>query len=238
MTETPQSNPFTDVNPYRPSEMPDVATRRTGGLTAICIIAVVLGVLGTLSAAAKGFNVLFGAQVQQTIGSIGAVNEAQRQAQQDMNNAMAAEMKRFRLANSILCVAQLGLCIGLLVAGLRTLGLKASGRQLLVWICVSLLVYEIGQFVVFAFQQLSIAPIMELYMPKMMKGPDGEDIGGEKFGKVIARMSIVVGMVTQCAWTLIKLVFYAVAIRYLRKRNVVALFETSPDPAFAPPEVT
>ncbi len=237
MTDTPQPNPFTDVNPYTPATMPELgAARRPGGLTAICIIAIVLGVLGTLSSVAKGFNVLFGAQMQQAFGSMGGVTAEQKQVQQDMNNALAAEMTRYRLANGILCITQLGLCVALLVSALKTLKLKASGRQLFFYICCFLLVYEIGQFVVFVFQQLSIAPIMELYMPQMMKGPDGKEIGGGGVGKVMARMAIIAGVVTQCAWTLMKLVFYSIAIRYLLKGKVIALFDDQPGTAPTMPE--
>lgn len=239
MTDTPQPNPFTDVNPYTPANLPELAgAPRPGGLTAICIIAIVLGVLGTLSGAAKGFNVLFGAQMQQAFGSMGGVTEEQKQAQQDMNSALVAEMARYRLANGILCIAQLALCIALLVSALKTLKLKAAGRQLFFYVCCFLLVYEIGQFVVFVFQQLSIAPIMELYMPQMMKGPDGEDIAGGAFGKVIARMSIIVGVVTQCAWTLMKLVFYSIAIRYLLKSKVITLFDDHAGATATMPEAT
>ncbi|MEX0819447.1 MAG: hypothetical protein WD070_07630 [Pirellulaceae bacterium] len=236
MTDTPQPNPFTDVNPSHPAQLPNLAVRRPGALTAICIIAIVLGVLGILSGTAKGVNVLFGAEMQQAFGAFGAANNAQQQVQQEMNDALAAEMNRFRLVNAITCVAQLGLCIALVYSGIKTLGLKDAARRLMLGICIALLVYEIGQFVVFMLQQLSIAPIMEVYMPRLMKGPNGEDIGGAKFGQIIARMSIIVGVVTQCVWTLIKLVFYAIAIRTLRKDKIIAYFDPPPTPNLLKPE--
>lgn len=231
MTETPQPNPFTEVNPYTPSPTAILAGQRPGGLTAICIIAIVLGLLGSLSGIVKGANAAFGAQMQQAFGSIGAGagNGDMQKAQQEMNNALAAEMLRFRLVNGVLCVAQLALCIALVYSGVKTLGLNVSGRRLLLWICCLLLFYEACQLAVFVYQQLSIAPIMELYMPRMMKGPNGEDIGGENFGKIIARMSIIVGMISQCIWTVIKFGFYGFAIYYLRKAKVVELFSAKPE---------
>ncbi|MCA9120295.1 MAG: hypothetical protein H6822_33355 [Planctomycetaceae bacterium] len=227
MTEPPKPNPFTDVSPYRPSDLPDVAVRRTGGLTAICIIGVVLGVLGLFSGTLKGINVMFGAQMQQMFGSMGAITPEQAQAQQEMNAAIAAELKRFAIANTILCVAQLILCGTMVYSGLKTLGLKEAGRKLLLAVCVCMLVYETGQLITFVFQQLSMSPIMELYMPRMMQAPNGDNQGAEKFGQIIARMSIIVGVVVQCVWTLVKFVFYAVAIFYLRKATIVALFHAA-----------
>ncbi len=228
MTETPKPNPFTDVNPYTPSPTAMLAARRPNGLTAICIIAIVLGVLGTLSGFGKGINVAFGAQMQQAFGSLGAGagNSDMQKAQQEMNNALAEEMVRFRLANGILCITQTVLCVGLAYAAIKTLGFNANSRKLLLWLCCFLLVYEVGQFVVFAYQQLSMAPIMEEYMPRMMKGPNGEDVGGEDFGKIIARVSVIVGMISQSFWTLLKFAFYGVAVYYLRKSNVIALFDS------------
>lgn len=238
MTDTPQSNPFTDVNPYRAGELPDLAIRRPGGLTAICIVAVVLGVLGLFSGAIRGVNVLFGPEMQQAFGSIGAVTQEQAKVQQEMNAAIAVEMKRFAIANTVLCISQLVLCGALVYSGLKTLGLKAAGRKLLLAICVCLLVYEIGQLITVVLQQMSLSPIMELYMPRMMKDPSGNNAGAEKFGQIIARMSIIVGVVMQCVWTLIKFIFYVVAICYLGKAAVVALFDTSRPPALAKPETT
>lgn len=238
MTETPQPNPFTDVSPYRPSALPDFAARRPGGLTAICIIAVVLGVLGLFSGVLKGVNVLFGAEMQQAFGSLGAMTQEAAKAQQEMQAAVAAEIERFAVANGILCVAQLVLCGGLVYSGLKTLALKPAGRKLLLAICACLLVFEIGQLIVFVFQQLSMSPIMELYMPRMMQAPNGNNAGTEKIGQIVARMSIILGIVMQCVWTLTKFAFYAVAIHYLRKGKVVALFQLIPKSELLKQEAT
>lgn len=238
MTDTPQPNPFTDVSPYRPTDLPEIAARRPGGLTAICIIAVVLGVLGLFSGVIKGANVLFGGQMQQAFGSMGAVTPEQAQAQQEMNAAIAAEMARFAIANTILCSAQIMLCGALVYSGLRTLGLQAAGRKLFLAVCVCLLFYEVGQLVTMVIQQLSLSPIMELYMPRMMQTPNGNNEGAEKFGQIIARMSIIVGVVMQCAWTLVKFVFYGFAIRYLLKVETKALFASHPKPDLLKPEPT
>lgn len=245
MTETPQPNPFTDVNPYRPGdkpprqgELPDMAARRPSGLTAICIIAVVLGVLGLFSGLMKGVNVLFGTEMQQAFGSFGAVSPEQAKVQQDMQAAIAAEMNRFRLVNSVLCIAQLTFCGALVYSGMKTLGLKAAGRSLFLAACACMLVYEIGQSIAFVFQQLAMSPIMELYMPQLMKGSAGNNASAEQIGQVMARVSIILGIVFQCVWTLIKFVFYAVAIFHLRKAAVIALFYPIPTSAVSKPEPT
>jgi len=203
--------------------MPDLTARRPGGVTAICIVAVVLGVLGLFSGTIKGVNVLFGAEMQQVFGSMGAVTQEQAKIQQEMNAAVAEEMKRFVVANSLLCVSQLALCGALIYSGLKSLKLKAAGRKLLVAVLVCLLVYEIGQLIAVVLQQMSMSPIMELYMPRIMKGSSGNNAGAEKFGQAIARMSIIVGIVMQCVWALIKFIFYTVAIVYLRKAKVIAV---------------
>lgn len=236
MTDAPKPNPFTDVNPYRPGEMPELASRRPGGLTAICIVAIVLGVLGLFSGTMKGVNALFGAQMQQAFGGMGAATPEQAKAQQEMQAALADEMRRFALANGILAVAQVALCGGLIYSAVKTLGIKAAGRKLLLALCACLLLYEVCQLATVVIQQLSLSPIMELYMPRMMKDPSGKTAGAEKFGQAIARMSIIVGVVMQCVWTLIKFVFFAVAIRYLRKAKIISLFDSSAAPALLMPE--
>ena len=238
MTETPKPNPFTDVNPYRAGTIPDLSIRRPGGVTAICIVAVVMGVLGLFSGTIKGVNVLFGAEMQQVFGSMGAVTQEQATIQQEMNAAVAEEMSRFAIANSILCVSQLAFCGALIYSGLKTLKLKAAGRKLLLAVFACLLVYEIGQLITTVIQQLAMSPIMELYMPRIMKGTSGNNAGAEKFGQAIARMSIIFGIVIQCVWTLIKFIFYAVAIVHLRKAKVISLFDPSPTVVLSKPEPT
>jgi hypothetical protein len=234
LTDTAKPNPFTDVSPYRAGQLPELAARRPSGLTAICIIAIVLGVIGLFSGVLKGVNAVFGAEMQQAFGSMGAVTQEQAKIQQEMQAALAAEMKRFAIANGVLSVCQLVLCGALVYSGLKTLGLKPAGRQLLLAICVGILVYEIAQLVTVVIQQMSMIPIMELYMPRMMKAPSGNNAGTEQFGQIIARMSIIVGIVMQCAWTLIKFVFYVLAIRYLRSAKIIALFDPKPVPAPTP----
>jgi hypothetical protein len=236
VTETPKPNPFTDLNPYRAGALPDLTARRPGGVTAICIVAVVLGVLGLFSGTIKGVNVLFGAAMQQAIGSIGAVNQSQAKVQQEMNAAVADAMESFAVANSILCISQLVLCGALVYSGLKTLKLKAAGRKLLVAILVCLLVFEIGQLITVVLQQMSMSPIMELYMPRMMQAPSGNNAGAERFGQAIARMSIIMGIVFQCVWALIKFIFFVIAIRYLCQAKVIALFDPSPAPVLSKPE--
>ncbi|MEO8496057.1 MAG: hypothetical protein ABI614_13385 [Planctomycetota bacterium] len=238
MTDTSKPNPFTDVNPYRAGELPKVIGSRPGALTAICIVVVVLGVLGLFSGVMKGVNVLFGAKMQQAFGSMGAASPQQAKVQQEMNAATAAVITRFAAANTVLCIAQVLLCGGLVYSGLKTLGLKTAGRKLLLAICVCMLVFEIGQMITVVLQQLSLSPIMELYLPRMMKDSSGNNAGAEKFGQIIARVSIIVGIVMQCGWTLTKFVFYAFAIRYLGKATVIALFNPSPTSAPLKPEMT
>ena len=155
-----------------------------------------------------------------------------------MQAAIAAELKRFVIVNGILAVCQVMLCGLLVYSGLKTLGLKAIGRKLLLATCLCLLAYETGQLIVFVIQQLRMSPIMELYMPRMMQDPSGNNAGAEQFGQIIARMSIIVGVVMQCVWTLIKFTFYAIAIRYLRKAPVVTLFDPIPPPAPSSSETT
>ncbi len=200
MTDTPQSNPFTDLDPCTAGALPDLSSRRPGGVTAICIVAVVLGVLGLFSGTMKGVNVLFGAEMQRVFGSMGAVTPEQAKVQQEMQAAVADEMKPFAVANTILCVSQLVLCGALVYAGLKTLKLKAAGEKLLLAILVCLLLYEIGQLITVVLQQLSMGPIMELYMPQMLKSLDPATMRVLKVRPRHRRMSIIVGIIMQSGW--------------------------------------
>ena len=55
--------------------MPEPVVKRPGGLTAIAVIAVVIGVLGLLSSGTKFFNLAFGAQMQAMFTGFAGPNE-------------------------------------------------------------------------------------------------------------------------------------------------------------------
>jgi hypothetical protein len=232
------------VNPYDPNPFgdPQVAARtaypaiRPGGLTAICVIAVVLGAMGFMSSGMKGVNLVFGKQLQAMFAGMGGMpNQKMADAQQEMNDAMWEVTDRFWIPNVVLACAQFALAIALLFGGLKALKLQARGRKVLLAALVCVVVFEFAQLGVNSLMQIQMMPIMETYMPRMMESAPGNNAGGEEMARTFAKFSLIAGLIMQGGWMLVKMVFLAVAIWYLNRQRIRSLFAgvASPGKGFA-----
>ena len=223
-------NPFSDGPPPQVLPFPNVPAGRPPWLTAIAITAIVGGVLGLMSGGTKVLNLAFGAQMQAMFSGFGAPNDEFRQAQEEMNAALLGEVDRFLIPNTILAITQLTLSIVLIYAGARTLQLHRLGRLLLVTAFGLLLIYEVAQLITFTLMQMGMMPIMELHMSRVMRSAPGpQNQGIEQFSMGIARFSMIAGIIIAAGWSLIKMVFYGLAFRYLRRADIVALFQKPED---------
>ncbi|QDU98427.1 hypothetical protein [Lignipirellula cremea] len=236
MNEFPPSNPYGAPQAPVPGE-PVGAQRpeRTTGLTIICVIGILLGLFGLFSGAMKIVNGLFGAQMQQAMGGMNVgLDPKLAKVQEEMQAALIEATGKFMILNVLLGVCQFALCAVLLFAAFKLLGLNPTGRSLFLGVSIALLFYETAWLVVFIVQQLSVADVMTEFMPKLMPAPPQGAANGpnpEEFGRMIAWVSIVIGIVSQGFWTLAKLGFYGFSILYLRKPNIQALCGVTPEPA-------
>jgi len=229
------------VNPYDPNPFgepqPATATAypatRPGGLTAICVIAIVLGTMGFMSSGLKGVNLVFGRQLQQLVSSVGGMpNKKMKEAQDKLNEAIWEVNDRFLIPTILLTAAQFTLAMALIFGGLKALRLQAVGRKVLVMACSFVVVFEIAQMGMFAMMQIQMMPIMEVHMSRVMEAAPGNNPAGQKFGQSIARFSLIAGFIMQGGWMLVKLFFLGFSIWYLRTQRTRALFQSmaAPDP--------
>ena len=215
--------PDTDVQQFEAATL--VPARRPTGLTVICVLAIVLGGLGTLTAVITGVQLAVGKQLQQSFQSMGNPDTELQKLQQEMQDEIWAVTKRFIVPNVVLAIAKFGLCAALLYAAIRTLQLRDSGRRLLAWICTLLIAFEITALIVFIVFESQVHPIMTKYMPEMMAGPNGGDAQAADFGAIAASGAIIFAIVVQAVWVLAKVIYYGVSLRYLRKPAIRELFE-------------
>jgi hypothetical protein len=203
---------------------------RPGGLTAVCIIAIILGALGLLGGLASLSTGLLGAQMQQwqaRIGTTGAPAEMAR-LQTEMNTKMMQVANRYRIASVALAVFQLAVAVALLRGGIRAMGIHESGRSLLRWACGVAIAFELCRLPVNVLLQLENMAIMEDYFPRVMQssapGAQGDQIA--EFTSMLTKFSTILGWVVMAGWFLLKMAFFGVALRYLGKPEVKALYGT------------
>ena len=214
-----------EAYPAEPKPLPGY---RPGGLTAVCIIAIVLGGLGIFASLSAFTMSLVGNQVQQfqqQFAAAGSPPEVQ-QVQAEMNAETMRIANRFRLANVGISLTHLVVAGCLLLGGIWALQLKEKGRRLLWAVCLVAIVFELARSVPNVLMQMENAALMEEYMPRLMQAqtPGDQDAQVAEFGRMFARFSMIMGWVIFAGWLSLKLVFFAVAARYLWSPRVKAIY--------------
>jgi hypothetical protein len=213
--------------PYAAERAPP-AGYRPGGLTAVCIIAIVLGGLGFLTGSLTLVTQAASNQVQQLQAQWGAVGATPqvRDVQAEMNAKSVAIMNRFRLVNVILGLLLLVVAAALVIGGTRTLRLNEKGRKILRAACAMAIAFEIARTVPAVLMQLENMALMEDYLPRVMEAsvPGGQSQQVVEFAKMMTRFSLIMGWVILFGWLFMKLAFYGSSFYYLGRPKTKALF--------------
>jgi hypothetical protein len=231
----PSASPFgmTPVSPAGMGTAP-ASRRRTGGLTAICVLAIVLGAMGVLTGCVGLVGQLFSSQMQNAVaGMQPAANQEAAKTQKEMNAQMLTIARKYNWILVPLMVAKMFVEIALLTGAIMSLGLKPLGRRILLAAFIAAIVVESIQLVPALLVQRETQALMAEMMPKMMqevqqgaKKPPGFDPDQFASGlvKAISIMSFIIGI----GWLVCKVVYYAIGIVYLRKSQVAASFVPPP----------
>jgi hypothetical protein len=209
------------------------AYQRPGGLTAICVIAIILGAFGLLGSLAglggqamkKDFEKAFAVPQQQ-----GTPPEFLK-AQTEMAKKMQAVNDRYAGFTTGIALLNLVCASCLLGGAIMTLVMNPKGRTFLIAVFAAAIVFEIVRCIVGIFMQLDIAAAMSDAMQQMMKtgmpqGGRGAEQGAAFVG-TLTKVGAVVGMAVTVGWGLAKMVFYGVSAGYLRRPNIRRLFQRS-----------
>ncbi len=226
----PYASPFgmTPVNPYAAAAMPG-ARQRPGGLTAICVLAIVLGALGLMTGCFGLLSQAFNQQIQTGLAGIQAGdNKELGEIQNEMNAKVLTASAKYAWLNKLLAVVQFAVAGSLLAGGIMSLKLRPLGRKLLLSAFVAAIVFEGARLYPTMAVQREMAPIMAEYMPRMMKAqapPGGQPPGMHEAMSGIMSAAMIVGMVISVGMVAVKAVFYVIGIVYLRKPSVAQLFK-------------
>lgn len=197
--------------------------QRPGGLTALCVLSIVLGSMGFLSGLVGLVGMLFQNQMQSAVAGLQPDADMAR-IQQEVNEQTNELMRQHAVRNWILLLVRLNVAIGLLLGGIWSLGLKPIGRMTL------LVAFGVG-IVLEAFQlwpQWENRNLAAQTMDRMVqaqkeqnaKAPPGFDDTMKMMGQVAAAMTIVVAL----GMFLAKSGFYAFGLWYLTRPHIAGLF--------------
>lgn len=207
-----------------------------GGLKAVCIIAIVLACLGGMGSLASGVGLVAGQTLQAAMnpGQPGP-GDGMQQAQQKMQAEVNEISRRYLIPSAAAVILHLLTALLLLAGAIMTLQRKGSGPGMLTFGCASSILYVVGNGILYAVMQLQMIPIMQSFMGDVM-AEAGKKAGGggaqpPDMGNFMM-IFIFIGVGIAVLWALVCIIFYLIAIFYVRKPNVRALFQPETADAF------
>ena len=203
--------------------LPDPAVvhqgRRPGGLTLVCVIAIVLGALGLLGALMGMASLAIGSAVQdaftmrQQPGMADEVVDAQIEMQESVQ-AVTDRYWGFHLGFSLVHLVVAG---GLLAGGIVALRLSPSGRRFLITAFVVAILFELSRAVFQGIVQIDMWAGISDSMSRMAEIPTKNGGPSGAFLAAVMNASVLVGIGFTACFVLAKVIFYGVGARYLSR---------------------
>ena len=198
--------------------------RRPGGVTAVCVIAILLGVLGLLGSLINAASLALGSQGVRSMMPMPEQKEKVTRLQEEMQREIEAVTNPLKPLTITLLVLEILASSGLIAAGVMTLGLKEQGRRLLRNVIALTIPLEIVRSLLQAYFSLEIAEVMGKYMSQIAGAQAKGGNMPAEFGASIAKMSMVFGIAWAAICLVIALAFYITSWIYLNRPHVRAAF--------------
>ncbi len=200
--------------------------RRPGGLTAVCVIAVILGGMGLLGSLAAIAGLAAGSRLQQamTMSPQGPGRDKLVEVQRAMQQRIQAVTDRYWWPNAGFALFNAGLAASMLAGGIMALNRARGARTLLITVFAVAILFEISRSILQVFMQWDMAVVMSDVLPRMMEttapanGPNAQQAAA--MATVIAKASIIAGLAFTLILSVAKLSYYTVGWSYLRRPAV------------------
>jgi len=201
---------------------------RPQGLSFICVVAIILGSLGLLTACTGLTSQVFASGIQNAFTRMpGGADVPGADVQREMNARMMAVTNRYKWATMPLMVVKLVVEAALLAGAIMSLGLKPRGRAWLLGGLIAALVFETINAVPMFLIQRETQLVMSEMMPRMMAAQPGANRAPAGFTDFFSTFFSAIGFVAVAValvWLAAKLIFCAFGITYLRRPDLRALF--------------
>jgi hypothetical protein len=205
--------------------LPDPAVarrgRRPGGLTFVCVVAIVLGGLGLLGALSGMASLVFGSAMQDAFtvrqpGMGDDVMDTQIEIQKRLQ-AVTNRYWEFHLGFSLVHLVVAG---SLLAGGILALRSSPSGCRLLVTVFVVAIIFELSRAVFQVTVQIDMLAAVSDAISRRAEAPTNDGGPGGDFLATIMKASFFVGIGLTACFALAKVIFYGVGARYLSRLQI------------------
>jgi hypothetical protein len=213
--------------------MTTTSASRPGGITALGVLTIVLGVFGLLNVFLAILMLLFQGQMQSALANLQPDAEAAR-AQREVAEQAEQVAAQHPVRNWVLAFIRLNVAVAFLLGGIWTLRLKPIGRvTLLAAFGVGILLEAFQLWPAWEARELSAQMFERMGQAEQGKanGPPGAQAFMEMMGQAVSvlQVAIIVAMFVA------KSAFYGFGLWYLTSPRIASLFVRPklPDPQWA-----
>ncbi len=200
---------------------------RPGGLTAVCVIALCLGILGLFGATMQCLGAVLQSVILDFAQNLqpGGLPGPQFQQQLQMQQEIMAVQSRWLPFTIGLTVLNAIASVSLIVASSLGFCLNPRTNQWFVPTLICAIVYSLLNVVLQAGMQHEMQAVMSKQMAQMMQqGGVPPPPGAAPVMSNAMKMGSAIGMAFVGGWALLQIVFYATALWYLLQQDVRNLF--------------
>lgn len=212
--------------------------RRPGKLTAVAVIAIVLGSIGVLGALQSGMALAFADRMQQAqLKSMGGGPAPMKQAIEEMYAGTTAVSERYFAVNMLLAGLGGAVSLALIGTAIGALRLHEPSRALLRYTLLFLTVFVCLRLIPAIKMQMELAPVMSQYTQALMQPPPMADeasgqppgqaagqAAGAQIGAAVMGFVQIFQLVVLGVWALIELVYCVIGYVYLGRPQVLEVF--------------
>jgi hypothetical protein len=203
--------------------MSSASACRPGGITALCVLTIVLGSLGLLTGLAAIATFVFGRQMQTAIAGLQPDAEAAR-VQREIAEEADETMRQHWVRNWLLALIRLTVAAALLVGGIWSLRLKPIGRTALLAAFGVGILFEILQLWPAWEARGESARMFERIMEAQQQQQNKAPPGFHAMMKMLGQAMPTIQFVGAVAMFLAKCGFYGFGLWYLTRPRVASLF--------------
>lgn len=218
------SNPFSDpqTNPYAAQPAGAYGPVKPGALTAVCVIAIVLGIMGTLAVCIGGVGLAANSAMQGMI-TVSPNATPFDKAQVELQQEMMSINTRHLPAVIVLLVAQLAVSPLLIAGGVKALRMQHSGRRLLIYAFVAVIIFEVVRTAFQLYLQMQMLPLYDEMAMRLAR--EGGNTPQVEIFQRVGKGAAMAGVVFMIFWGAVKLVLYGLSARYLGLPKTIEVYD-------------
>ncbi len=221
---------------YQPPPLPppnvvaaSPSTAKFGRVKAVCIIAIVLGAGGLATALMGTVGLVVGKQMQAAFSGFSQPGTPQpvKDLQLETQRQIQVIQDRFWTVNLVILLGHAIVASLLVAGGIQALRRVRPGRKLLIAACLAAIAFELVRGIVQSVIQVQVLSVTMRFMEQMMEISMDQAADAVEWLVWFSRLAVVAGVLLAIAWILAKLVFYGLAVWYLRKPAVRQYLDTA-----------